>query len=247
MDKKKYIIEVCVDSLESAKNAIKAGAHRLEVCSALSLGGLTPSPGLVQEIRSFSDIPVHVLIRPRSGDFTYNYDEYKTILKDIQIYSELDIQGIVCGILNENAEPDLIRTAKLIEISRPVSFTFHRAFDYIKDKKEAVMQLIKLGADRILTSGGSNSAIEGFDVLKALINKAENKLSIMPGGGVDAKNIQELLLTGAKEFHMSGKSVRKGVNYQTDLKTGAKESDFEEIFVSDELKIANTIKKITYE
>jgi len=215
------ILEVCANSYESALNAQKGGAQRIELCEDLAVGGLTPNFELSKKVISELNIPVFILIRPRDGDFNYSGEEFEQIKKDIIIFKELGCKGIVSGILTKDNNIDISRTRELIELSKPLEFTFHRAFDEVLNPIQALHQLIKLKADRILTSGQAETAVKGLDLLKELINIAENKIIIMPGSGVNINNILEFKKIGSKEIHGS---FIKDPNNKNSI------SDFNEIF-----------------
>ena len=215
------ILEVCANSYESALNAQKGGAQRIELCEDLAVGGLTPNFELSKKVISELNIPVFILIRPRDGDFNYSGEEFEQIKKDIIIFKELGCKGIVSGILTKDNNIDISRTRELIELSKPLEFTFHRAFDEVLNPIQALHQLIKLKADRILTSGQAETAVKGLDLLKELINIAENKIIIMPGSGVNINNILEFKKIGSKEIHGS---------FIKDLNNKNSISDFNEIF-----------------
>jgi copper homeostasis protein len=205
-----YKLEICVDSIESSINAQLAGADRLELCDNLLEGGTTPSYGLITSVRNNIDIALHVIIRPRGGDFLYTDLEYDIMRRDIQLCGEEGIDGIVIGILTPDGKIDIERTARLIELSDPMSVTFHRAFDMCSDPSKSLEDIISSGANRLLTSGHQNKAMEGADLIRDLIKQAEGRIKIMPGGGIDESNISLLAKkTGAAEFHMTG---RKTVN-----------------------------------
>ena len=197
------ILEVCANSYESAINAEKGGAHRIELCENLSVGGLTPNFVLAKKVISELTIPVFILIRPRDGDFNYSGEEFEQIKKDIIIFKELGCRGIVSGILTKDKNIDVIRTRELIELSRPLEFTFHRAFDEVLNPIHGLHQLIEIKANRLLTSGQDVTAFKGLGLLKELINIAKNKIIIMPGSGVNINNILELKKIGSKEIHGS--------------------------------------------
>jgi len=216
------ILEVCANSYESALNAQKGGAQRIELCEDLAVGGLTPNFELSKKVISELNIPVFILIRPRDGDFNYSGEEFKQIKKDIILFKELGCKGIVSGILTKKDNNiDISRTRELIELSKPLEFTFHRAFDEVLNPIQALHQLIKLKADRILTSGQAETAVKGLDLLKELINIAEKKIIIMPGSGVNINNILEFKKIGSKEIHGS---FIKDPNNKNSI------SDFNEIF-----------------
>lgn len=218
---KKYILESCVDSVESALAAAKGGADRLELCANLIIGGTTPSPALFEEIRKVSPIRIHALIRPRFGDFCYTDYEYAMIRREVAMYREMGAEGVVIGILNPDGSLNMEQMEILMEEAGGMSVTLHRAFDVCRDPFEALDQAKKLGIHTILTSGQKNSASAGRDLLKELTERAGDAIDIMAGGGVNAQVIRELApYTGAHVFHMSGKITldsrmeyrREGVN-----------------------------------
>lgn len=212
----KIIFEACVDSVDSAILAEKAGADRIELCSNLDAGGLTPSYGLINIVLERLTIPVNVLIRPRVGDFIYSKEEFEVMKQDVLFCRDSNVNGIVTGILNIDGTIDKERTFELIDIARPMSFTYHRAFDFTRDPYEALDTLIDLGADRILTSGLGNTAYSGIDVIKKLVDRARNRIIIMPGGGVNEINAAEILTkSGAKEIHASAReTIQSNMTYQ---------------------------------
>jgi copper homeostasis protein len=212
----KIIFEACVDSIDSAILAEKAGADRIELCSDLDSGGLTPSYGLIRIVLERLSIPVNVLIRPRVGDFNYSTEEFEVMKQDTLFCRDSNVNGIVIGILNSDGTVDKERTFELIDIARPMSITFNRAFDFTRDPFEALDTLIVLGADRILTSGLDNNALAGIEMIKKLVDQAKNKIIIMPGGGVNENNAAKILKnSGAKEIHASVREViQSKMNYK---------------------------------
>ena len=182
------LLEICASNYQSAINAQKAGAHRIELCSELAVGGITPGYGLLKKVMEDITIPVMVLIRPRSGDFVYSPADFNIMKRDIELCKELGCAGIVSGVLKEDFTIDIRRTSELIELSRPLPFTFHRAFDHVVNPEQAVMDLVNLGAQRILTSGQQPKAIDGIENLKTYQQIAGEELTIMPGGGINAGN-----------------------------------------------------------
>ncbi|MBT8244957.1 MAG: copper homeostasis protein CutC [Winogradskyella sp.] len=196
-------LEVCANSYQSAKNAQSAQAQRIELCQELSVGGITPSYGLLKQVIKDLEIEIFVLIRPRSGDFVYTDNEFQIIKNDIKICKDLGCQGIVLGVLNHNKTIDLKRTQELVELSKPLPFTFHRAFDEVLKPKEALEQLIDLGVDRVLTSGQKSSAEEGLSLLKELNKIANGRITILAGGGVNADNASKFKTAGLQEVHAS--------------------------------------------
>ncbi|WP_435654122.1 copper homeostasis protein CutC [Cellulophaga baltica] len=201
------LVEVCANSLESAINAEKAGADRIELCVELGVGGLTPSGGLLKAVRENIKIPVHVLIRPRSGDFVYSDLEFEVMLKDVENCIEMGVDGIVSGVLLPDFSIDIERTQQLIAASKGVHFTFHRAFDWVEDPYEALFQLEQIGVNCILSSGQQKKASEGISLLCALNQKAVNCV-IMPGSGIKIDNALLFKENGFSVIHFSGVTLR---------------------------------------
>jgi copper homeostasis protein len=201
---KKFLLEAVVDSLESALAAQAAGADRIELCSALELGGLTPGPGLQRQVCQVLNIPVHVLIRTRGGNFECSADEFKTLLEEAAAARRMGAAGIVVGILTSEGRIDVARMQHLVEAAAPLSVTFHRAFDRCLDHDQALQDLLATGCHRLLSSGFGPNASEGKEALKWLREKAEGQVVIMPGGGVSVDNIVDIAqTTHAVEFHFS--------------------------------------------
>ena len=206
------ILEICANSYQSALNAQNAGANRIELCSELSVGGITPSHGLLQKIAEKITIPVHVLVRPRSGNFFYSKDEFEQIKKDIKICKDFGFQGIVCAVLHSDNTIDIERTKELVELSKPLSFTFHRAFDCVPNPKKEILNLIDLGVNRVLTSGQKEKAIDGIELLKQLKEITENKIIILPGSGINSENVTYFKKAGFQEIHTSASKKVKNQN-----------------------------------
>ncbi|MDR0866664.1 MAG: copper homeostasis protein CutC [Candidatus Symbiothrix sp.] len=205
MNDEKLLLEVCADSLENALTAQSAGARRIEFCSGLPEGGLTPSFAQIRGAREkLSSSKLYVLIRPRSGDFLYNAGEFEIIKSDIHFCGVCGCDGVVIGILNPDGTVDTERCRELVKIAKDyeMGVTFHRAFDRSNDLFQAMEDIIDLGCERILTSGGRDTAIEGADTLRQLIEKAGDRIIIMPGAGVTPENAVELIQkTGLRELH----------------------------------------------
>jgi copper homeostasis protein len=196
------LLEVAVDSLARAKAAERAEAHRLELCANLEAGGLTPGLELIRQVRSALKIPVHVMVRPRPGDFVYSADEFAEMKESIKAIKAENVQGIVTGVLQPGSSLDRQRTRELVALSSPLQVTFHRAFDETKDLAAALEDVVLVGAHRILTSGGAGDARCGATVVRSLIQQAENRITILPGGGLHPGNIAEVpRVTGARELH----------------------------------------------
>lgn len=205
------IIEIAVFSLESAIIACNSGAHRIELCSAPAEGGLTPSAATMRLARKYIKIPIHVMIRPREGDFCYSVKEFETMLLDVAAAKMVGMEGIVAGILKPDGTVDEQRTAILVDAAAPMNVTFHRAFDMVKDQDEALETIINAGCARILTSGGQQTAPQGIEKLTDLVRKASGRISIMPGSGVNNNNIKKLAeTTGATEMHLSARTFVHG-------------------------------------
>jgi copper homeostasis protein len=202
------LLEICTNSYLSAKNAQIAGAKRIELCSELSIGGITPSYGLIQQVIEELEIETFVLIRPRSGNFQYSDAEFDIIKKDIQICKDLGCHGIVSGVLNDDNTIDIKRTQDLIALSKPLPFTFHRAFDIVPNPEKALEQLIKLGVHRILTSGQHLKAIDGLENLKVLKEQAKNRITLLVGSGINSQNAKIFKDADFKELHASASKVR---------------------------------------
>lgn len=204
----KFRLEICVDNVESAIIAQNAGADRIELCNNLLEGGTTPGFGIISSVRSNIAIGLHVIIRPRGGDFLYNGLEYDIMQRDIEVCGEYGVDGVVLGMLLPDGTIDIDRTAKLSELARPMSVTFHRAFDMCKDPFKGLEDVISSGANRLLTSGQRISADEGADMIKQLIIQAGKRIIIMPGAGINLSNIIRIASkTGAEEFHLTGRKI----------------------------------------
>lgn len=201
-----FQLEVCSNSSYSALQAQEGGASRVELCQNLENGGTTPSYAQIKRTRDLLDIGIHVLVRPRGGDFLYSDAEFEEIKMDITLCKQLGCDGVVIGVLNKDGSVDMERNKELVALAKPMTAVFHRAFDRCKDPLAALEDIIALGFDRILTSGLEATAAEGKALLKKLIEQADGRIEIMPGSGVNEENISELLqYTGAKSIHSSAK------------------------------------------
>ena len=204
-----YLLEVCVDSVESAISAQKGGAHRIEVCANMVIGGTTPGIALFQEVKKHIGLKTHVLIRPRFGDFLYNDYEFSCMQREVELFCREGADGVVIGCLKENGELNREQMKALIELAGGKSVTLHRAFDMCREPFAALMQAAELGVDTILTSGQQENCIEGISLLRELCLREDGRIKIMAGAGVNARAIE--LLTGEclglSCFHMSGKTV----------------------------------------
>ncbi|MCL1933717.1 MAG: copper homeostasis protein CutC [Candidatus Azobacteroides sp.] len=204
MEKNKRILEVCVDSVCNALTAQSAGAHRIEFCADLPEGGTTPSPAQIEIAQKQLHIQLYVIIRPRGGDFLYNETEFEIMKSDIHFCGKTGCDGVVIGMLHPDGTVDKERNDELIQIAHryAMGVTFHRAFDRCADLFQAMETIIELGCERILTSGGYDTAIEGAEVIRKLIEKAGERIIIMPGSGITPENADDLIQkTGANELH----------------------------------------------
>lgn len=196
------LFEVCLESVDSAVAAERGGADRVELCANLTEGGTTPSIGTVELCRAQVGIDIMVMIRPRGGDFLYSDREYACMMRDIDRMRGLGIDGFVFGLLTADGQVDRVRTRRLIELARPLPVTFHRAFDVAADPLAALDTLIELGVDRLLTSGQAESVPAGLPLIRQLIERADGRISIMPGAGITPENVATVLSqTGAREYH----------------------------------------------
>ena len=195
-------LEICVDSVESAIAAESGGAQRIELCSALSEGGLTPSLGLIRAVRAKVGIGVFVMIRPRGGDFLYSAAELDVMRHDISSAADAGADGVVLGLLTTDGVVDVERTAELVERARPMQVTFHRAIDMARNLEEALEDVIQAGAQRLLTSGGAQSAMLGMTQAASLVHAAQGRIAVMVCGNVRSENVERIaMVTRAMEFH----------------------------------------------
>jgi len=212
----KRILEVCCGNLSSVEAAVSGGAERIELCSALALDGLTPSIGMLQMVRQrYPALTIHVLIRPREGNFVYTPAEVRVMLSDIQQLMPL-ADGFVAGALTPAGDIDVPTMQLMLQAAGPRSFTFHRAFDVCRDPVVALEQLIALRCHRLLTSGQAATAEAGIDMLRRLCDLASERLIVMPGGGVGAHNARKIIeQTGARELHGSCSCTTDGLTVTT--------------------------------
>jgi copper homeostasis protein len=203
--------EVCVDSAEAAVAAEAGGARRVELCSDLLEGGLTPSHGTLRVARERLRIDIMAMVRPRGGDFCYSDTEFAVMREDLLAARDLGANGLVFGLLNPDGTIDRDRTAELIALARPLPVTFHRAFDVSRDPFEALDTLVALGVDRVLTSGQEPSVLEGLELIAQLVARAAGRIIVMPGGGITARNVATIAAaTGASELHFASLEPREG-------------------------------------
>ena len=200
------VAEICVESVNSAVAAQTGGAQRVELCSSLAEGGVTPSAGLIEVIRKNIDIGLHVLVRPRRGDFLYSGLEFEIMKKDIELAKKLGADGVVTGILKADGHIDVARMRQLLAVCYPLSVTFHRAFDLTPDPYKALEDLLALGVGRLLTSGQQVTALQGVGLIRGLVIQAADQLIVMPGGGINENNIHHIVaVTGVSEYHTSAR------------------------------------------
>lgn len=204
-----FILEACVDSVESALAAVCGGADRLELCVNLVIGGTTPSTALYEAVRDAVDICTHVLIRPRFGDFCYSDYEFRIMAREVEQFRKLGADGVVIGILKPDGTLDIERMKILMQTAGEMSVTLHRAFDVCADPYKALEQAKELGIDTILTSGQRQTCVKGKELLRELVMREEGRITIQAGAGVDADVIREIgVYAGVHAFHMSGKKVK---------------------------------------
>jgi copper homeostasis protein len=207
----KVTFEVCVDSAEAAMAAEQGGAARVELCSDLLEGGLTPTHGTLKVTCERLRIKIMAMVRPRGGDFCYSDVEFAVMREDLLAAKALGADGIVLGLLNPDGTIDRDRTRELIELARPLPVTFHRAFDMTRDPVEALDTLIALGVDRVLTSGQEPSVVEGLELITELVKRAAGRIIVMPGGGITDRNVARVVSeAGVKEVHFAALEPREG-------------------------------------
>jgi copper homeostasis protein len=219
------LLEISVESLVAAAAAERGGANRIELCTNLTVGGLTPSPTLMRETRQAVGIPIFAMIRARHGDFVYSAAEFAHMRREIEVAKACGMNGIVLGILKPDQTVDIDRTRELVECAKPLPITFHRAFDETPDLHAAVKDVIATGAKRILTSGGKLRAVDALPELAALVAAATNCITILPGGGINSTNLAEVArTTRASEFHSGlGSTLPYGQSSPTDFESAVRE------------------------
>jgi Uncharacterized protein involved in copper resistance len=242
------VFEICANSLESCLAAQQGGAQRVELCAGISEGGTTPSLGEIVITRNLLDIKLHVIIRPRGGDFLYSQDEKEIMLADIVMARKARVDGLVFGCLNKDGEIDIEFTKELIDTAEGLPITFHRAFDQCRDPFKALEQLIELGCNRILTSGQQPTAEQGIPLLKKLIKQANNRIIIIPGSGINENNIRLIAEeTGAKELHFSAREPRKSEMhyYNPNIYMGTSPQDEYTLNVTTAERVRRTIEQLS--
>ncbi|MBE2895898.1 copper homeostasis protein CutC [Pasteurellaceae bacterium HPA106] len=233
-------IEVCVENSESIHVVNHSGVERIELCSALAVGGLTPCYGLLKSAVKIAQMPIAMMIRPRAGDFLFSRDEVAMMVDDIQMARELGVHCVVIGALTERGEIDIATTQRLVEAAGPMEVTFHRAFDVCANPQTALETLIDLGCTRLLTSGQAPSAWLGRELIAKLVDQAHGRISIMAGAGVSAQNAKDLLaVTHADELHLSAKRFRySAMARQSAVAMGKSADDDQRIMVTDGEELA---------
>jgi copper homeostasis protein len=210
------IFEICVDSIAGVRAAKAAGADRVELCADLLEGGVTPSRGMIRQARTITGIGLNVMIRPRGGDFLFDDDEFTIMSSDVETAKAEGADGVVIGLLTAAGEVDVARTRELISLARPLSITFHRAFDMTPEPFRAIEMLVELGVDRVLTSGQEASVLEGLPLIVELIERAGNRVVVMPGGGITERNVDRVV-SAAKpsEIHFAAlEPIASGMRFR---------------------------------
>jgi len=245
-----YNFEICANSVKSCLAAQEGGAHRVELCSAIPEGGTTPSYGEIALAREMLKIKLHVIIRPRSGDFLYSSLEIKSMMKDIEMCKKSGVDGVVFGILNSVGNVDMPVMKEFMDASKGMSVTFHRAFDMCHDSHDALEQIISLGCSRILTSGQQSTAEAGIPLLKELNEQAKKRIILLAGSGINETNIQRIALeTGITEFHFSAREKQKSHmiyrNSSVSMGGTVHINEYENAYTSVE-KVKNTIESLLF-
>jgi copper homeostasis protein len=226
------LLEICAFNLPAALAAQRAGADRIEFCAGPEEGGLMPSAGLIRTAREKLQIPVYPIIRPREGDFLYSEEEFSVMLRDVELCRGLGCDGVVIGMLLADGRVDEARCGRLVETAYPMGVTFHRAFDRAADPFVALETIIRIGCERILTSGQRPVAMEGAELLRELVREADERIVIMPGSGVRASNVAELAAkTGVVEFHTT---ARVRLASAMEFVNGAMQEDLSMVMPSEE-------------
>lgn len=252
MNREEFKFEICANSVESCLAAQEGGADRVELCAGIPEGGTTPSYGEIKLARKLlTKAKLHVIIRPRGGDFLYTPLELERMEEDIRICRELGVDGVVFGCLTEEGEIDREANRRLVELARPMSVTFHRAFDRTADPMKALEDIISLGCNRILTSGQQPKAIDGINLLAQLEKKLKEyplpPIQLLAGSGVNEENIRQIFdATGIHEYHFSARVnvVSKMKHYNHEVYMGAKGADESNSLVTSAEKVRNTIKQL---
>jgi copper homeostasis protein len=239
------VLEICVDSVDSALAAQRGGAHRIELCSSLIEGGVTPSAGLISVVRNLVSIDLYVMIRPRSGDFCYSDQELDAMQQDIRVAKQIGANGVVFGILNKDGSIDVDRCRRLVDSARPLKVTFHRAFDMSRNLNQSLGKIILAGVDRVLTSGAQDKVEKALPKLKQLNRAAGDRLALMVGGGITERNARRIIEeTGVREIHASVRAtVPSPMRHRNDKVAmgNLKGREYERIVVAEE-KVRRLLK-----
>ena len=234
-----HSLEICVDSIDSALAAERGGAHRIELCSSLLEGGLTPSAGFIRAVRERVSLTLFVMIRPRGGDCLYSQAEFEAMKEDVRTAKSLGANGMVLGLLTEDGRVDVSRTLELVKLASPLEATFHRAFDVSVNLDQSLEDVVLTGAKRILTSGGAQTAPEGVDQIRKLVETARDRIIIMAGSGINSRNaLRVLAATSVNEIHASAKApAASGMRYHRDVAMGSGQQDEYTRLVADEKEV----------
>jgi copper homeostasis protein len=232
------VIEVCADSVESAIAAQRGGANRVELCAGLMEGGTTPSAGAIEMVRRKLNIALHVIIRPRAGDFLYSETDFEVMKMDIALAKRLGADGVAIGILTQEGGIDIERTKELLDMARPLGVTFHRAFDMSRDPVASLDDLIALGVDRVLTSGQEASVIEGLSVVSQLVRLAAGRIAVMAGGGLTQHNVKAIVSAGVRELHFTGRTNVESImtyrNLRVSMSSGVRPAEYSHLVTDSE-------------
>jgi copper homeostasis protein len=238
MIRNEILTEICVDSVASARAAERGGAHRIELCADLLEGGITPSAGMIELAREKVTISLHVIIRPRGGDFCYDADEFDIMRRDIETTKKLGVDGVAFGILDPDGNVDTERSRELVNLARPLDVTFHRAFDMSADLFRSLEDIYAVGANRILTSGGQPTALLGIEPIAKLVKAAKGRIAIMAGAGIKPENARRVVEeSGVQEVHAGlGSYVASPMHFRNPrLSTGkTREREYQRFVVLEE-------------
>jgi copper homeostasis protein len=244
-----FMVEICTDNLDTTRAAAAAGASRIELCASLTEGGITPSFSLMQQVCREVTVPVHVMIRPRGGDFLYTADEYELMKADIQHARKAGAAGVVFGILRSDGTIDRDRCLELVKLAAPMNVAFHRAFDMTADPFLALEEIIGIGCNVLLTSGHCQTAEDGLELIRELVKRAGNRIQVMAGGGVNSSNVLLLHEAGVRAFHFTArKKVDGGMKFRNDaLQSMGNNAGYDEyaVYVFDQVKVENVFKALS--
>src|SRR6185312_15464268 len=236
MSKKRVIVEIAAHSVQSAVAAQAGGAHRVELFSDPLEGGVTPSEGLIEVVREKLTVPLHVIVRPRGGDFCYSEAEFDAMCRDVAVAKRIGVDGVVFGLLEPEGSINVGLTSHLVEAARPLSVTFHRAIDMCRDVLDALRTSVRCGIDRVLTSGGAADACLGVPILKVMAEQAGDHITLIAAGGIRAENVGTIVeQTGIREVHAGLRSRVPGpMLFQNEKVSFGVGSEFEQLVVRQE-------------